>query len=457
MAHHLRSDMTTLKDRPEETAPPAKRTPIPGIGRTLGTFALVLFVVGGLALGLLLTATAGDTDRPDATVLTQQDVTERLVRVVETDEVKFEMLYTPGWYFEWSARSEPEVDQPSVGFFLFETVHIGVLPPELPEMVITSDGNVLTPTRVSSIDNSEHHRVSELTFSAETEDGFRLVRDGDELVAEVNGMLAGTFVWNLDDSFGADLLGEATSAGIVSGKLTIPALLAIFAGMLTALSPCLLLLATYYTAVLSGTTVGSAAAEKAGKRLVTTSLAFVLGFTLIYTAGGVFAGWVGDSVGRLDAVGDWSKPISMIAGAVVILLGLRMAAQTRVPLVCKMPGFNRPSKSGFGGSLAMGGTFAVGCLSCFSATVLSALLLYAGATGSAVTGGLIMLTFSAGTGLIFILAAYLVARAVPVVGIMEKARPYIGAVSALVMIALGLLMLTYNFHKFTGWIFTLWS
>jgi cytochrome c-type biogenesis protein len=334
---------------------------------------------------------------------------------------------------------------------------VGVLPSTLPSFAVTSDGNTLTPTYAASIDNSEHHRVTQLLFSAETDDGFRLVRDGDELVADIDGMISGTVSWNLDDSFGADLIGGEGSIGIVSGKLTIPALFAIFGGMLAALSPCLLLLATYYTAVLSGTTVGSAAADKAGKRLVTTSLAFVLGFTIIYTAGGVFAGWVGDSVRRLDSVGDWSKPISMIAGAIVILLGIRMAAQTRVPLVCKMPGFNRPSKTGFGGSIAMGGTFAVGCLSCFSATVLSALLLYAGATGSALTGGLIMLTFSAGTGLIFILAAYLVARAVPVVGMMEKARPYIGAVSALVMIVLGLLMLTYNFHKFTGWMYTLWS
>lgn len=449
--------MTTLKERGGDAAPAPRPSRSRGIGRSLGVFALILFVVGGLALGILLTGTAGNTDRPDATVMTQAEVTDRLLRFVETTEAKVEVLYTPGWYFEWSARQEPDIDGVAVGFFVFETVHIGVLPPELPEVVVTSDGNVLTPIRVSSIDNSEHHRVSELLFAAETEDGFRLVRDGDELVVTVDGMLSGTFEWDLDDSFGADLIGDSTSIGIVSGKLTIPALLAIFGGMLTALSPCLLLLATYYTAVLSGTTAGTEAGDRASRRVVSTSLAFVLGFTLIYTTGGVFAGWVGDSVRRLDAVGDWSKPISMIAGAVVILLGIRMAAQTRVPLVCKMPGFNRPSKSGFTGSVAMGGTFAVGCLSCFSATVLSALLLYAGATGSALTGGLIMLTFSAGTGLIFILAAYLVARAVPVAGIMEKARPYIGGISAAVMIALGLLMLTYNFHKFTGWIFTLWS
>lgn len=450
--------MTMLDDqKPMAVAPsPISLTPPPGTSRRLGVFALVLVLIGGLSLGLLLTNSSGEADRPDATVLDQAEVTERLLRTLNTDEATTELLYTPSWYFEWSARPEPDVTEPTVGFFLFETIHIGVLDEALPRMVVTADGVPLTATRVSSIDSSEHHRVSQLLFSAVDADGDPIVRDGDTLAITVDGRNVGTLTWDLSDSFGADLIGEGGSSGIVSGKLTIPALFAIFGGMLTALSPCLLLLAMYYTAVLSGTTVESES-RAAGRKLMTTSIAFIAGFTVIYTAGGIFAGWVGDSVSRLDAVGDWSKPVSMVAGAIVIFLGLRMAAQTRVPLVCKMPGLNRPSKGGFGESIAMGGTFAVGCLSCFSATVLSALLLYAGATGSPITGGLIMLTFSAGTGLIFLLAAYLVIKAVPVVQILDKARPYIGGISAAVMIALGVLMLTYNFHKFTGWIFQLWS
>lgn len=450
--------MTLLKDqKPMATAPNQLSVKPPEIGRKLGVFALILILVGGLSLGLLLTNSAGDADRPDATILTQVEVTERLLRVLHTDEATTEVLYTPSWYYEWSARSEPTVDVAAVGFFLFETIHIGILEPTLPSFIVTSDGVALTPMRVSSIDNSEHHRVTQLLFAADSAEGTRLVEDGDTLEVAIAGNNVGVLTWDLDDSFGADVIGEGTSKGIFSGRLTIPALFAIFGGMLTALSPCLLLLAMYYTAVLSGTTAGTEGARTASRKLIGTSVAFIVGFTVIYTAGGVFAGWVGNSVNRLDAVGDWSKPVSMVAGAIVILLGIRVAAQSRVPMVCKMPGFNRPSEGSVGGSIAMGGTFAVGCLSCFSATVLSALLLYAGATGSPITGGLIMLTFSAGTGLIFLLAAYLVAKAVPVVGMLEKARPYIGGVSAVVMIALGFLMLTYNFHKFTGWIFTLWS
>jgi cytochrome c-type biogenesis protein len=105
----------------------------------------------------------------------------------------------------------------------------------------------------------------------------------------------------------------------------------------------------------------------------------------------------------------------------------------------------------------MGATFAVGCLSCFSATILTALLLYAGATGSPLAGGLVMLMFSAGVGVMFLIAALLVARAAPLSTWLIKAQPIIGAVSAVVMIGLGVLMVTYKFHLVTGYLFKLWS
>ena len=293
------------------------------------------------------------------------------------------------------------------------------------------------------------------------EDGPRLlVADGDriELTLTSPDIDDVQFGWELDDAFGAGVLNaDAAEIGITSGSLTIPALFAIFGGMLTALSPCLLLLATYYTAVLGGTASQEGGAAAATRKMMTTALFFIGGFTLIYTAGGVFAGYIGGSVSRLDDIGSYARPISIVAGIAVVLMGIRVAAQSNVPMVCKIPGFNKPDKAGAVGSAVMGTTFAVGCLSCFSATVLSALLLYAGATGSPVTGGLIMLTFSATIGVIFLAAAFLVTKAVPLVDWLEKARPYVGGISAVIMIALGILMITYNFHRFTGWIFELWS
>ena len=453
--------MTTLKepeaavlDVPVEAEPPKKD---PMFRRT-GFYALILLVVAGVALGILLTSTSPSADRPDATILTQQEISERLLREVGGD-IEIEVLYTPTWYFEWSGRDLPDTgDTATIGFFVFETVHSGELPAGLPVFTARANGRGLDVYRIAEVDSSDHHRVTQVLFVAE--DGpMLLVDDGDRIELSLSGSHDAAFGWDLSDSFGAGVIGASEAEiGITSGSLTMPALFAIFGGMLTALSPCLLLLATYYTAVLGGTASqegGSTA--KATRKMMTTSLFFIAGFTIIYTAGGVFAGYVGNSVGRLDNVTAWARPISVVAGIAVVLLGIRVAAQANVPMVCKIPGFNRPDKSGAVGSAMMGSTFAVGCLSCFSATVLSALLLYAGATGSPTTGGLIMLTFSATVGLIFLIAAFLVSQAVPLVTWVEKARPYIGGLSAAVMIALGILMITYQFHRFTGWIFELWS
>ena len=424
--------------------------------RTL-LIALGLLVIAGVGLGILLLGTTPESDRPDATVLSQTEIQEQLFREVGGD-IEYEVLYTPSWYFEWSRRDVPDTgDTAAIGFFVFETVHVGQLPSDLPTYTATADGEPLELLRVGVVDDADHHRVTQVLFVAE--DGPRLlVEDGDRLELTLSGTANAQFGWELDSALGAGVLSaDALEVGITSGALTTAALFAIFGGMLTALSPCLLLLATYYTAVLSGTATQEDARAKAGRKMMTTAMWFIIGFAAVYTLGGVAAGFVGNSIGRLDSVDTWSRPISIVAGIVVVFMGVRVAAQANVPMVCKIPGMKRPDKKGVVGSAVMGTTFAVGCLSCFSATVLTALLLFAGATGSPLTGGLIMLTFSATVGLIFLLAAFLMTKAVPLVKWLEKARPYVGGVSAAIMIALGMLMITYKFHIFTGWIFELWS
>ena len=155
--------------------------------------------------------------------------------------------------------------------------------------------------------------------------------------------------WTLPVPHGIGILNtEAAASPLLNPALTMGALLAIFGGMLTALSPCLLLLGTYYSAALGGAASG-AEREQASTKVLTTGLFFVAGFTVIYTVGGVLAGLVGQSLSRLDGVGQWARPASLVAGIAVVLLGIRVASQARVPVVCKIPGFKkrfrRPSSS----------------------------------------------------------------------------------------------------------------
>jgi cytochrome c-type biogenesis protein len=470
--------MTTTSDAPTKTETPTPRktppqaSPPPG-GRApsrtrkqVVIAAIVLALLCAASLIMLLTLTGGnevDANDADVTVLSQSDVTDALLRTGNgPGSMELESLYTPAWYFQWSGRPEPPTDgEPTFAFFLFETTHIEDLPADLPDLAINTASGSFEPKTVSVISDSPHHRVTQLQFPAATADGEPIVDDAASVVVTASwpdGPVQ-ALEWTQPMPFGLGAL-NTTDSGVTftMPALSFGAIVAIFSGMFAALTPCMLLLAAYYTAVLSGTAAASVE-DKVGteRRLLLTGLTFVGGFTLVYTAGGIVAGYIGESVNRFENVGSYARPVSVIAGIAVVLMGIRMASQARVPVACKLPGFNRPARTGWLGSVIMGSTFAIGCLSCFSATVLTALLLYAGATGSPLTGGLVMLMFSAGTGVMFLLAAVLVARAAPLTEWLAKAQPVIGAVSAVLMIALGILMITYKFHILTGYLFEAWS
>lgn len=427
--------------------------------------AVILALLAGASLIMLLTLTGGqelDASEVDVTILTQSEVSDALLRTVTgPDDLELELLYTPNWYFDWSGRPEPATDgSPTFAFFVFETSHTFDLPDEPPTMTIASESAVVGLDDAELISEAPHHRVWQLMFPADSAEGVGLLNDEEPLVVEAE-WYEGTvtrMAWDQPLPFGLGALNTVeTDTKFTMPALSFGAIAAIFGGALAALTPCMLLLAAYYTATLSATASIEAGKTTAERKLLITGLSFVIGFTAIYTAGGVIAGYIGESIGRFENIGSYARPISIAAGVVVILLGIRMASQARVPLVCKLPGFNRPAGSSWFSSAAMGATFAVGCLSCFSATVLTALLLYAGATGSPLAGGLVMLMFSAGVGVMFLIAALLVARAAPLTKWLHKAQPVIGAISAVIMIGLGVLMVTYKFHILTGYLFELWS
>lgn len=475
----MRSTPTSDKSSPTGTIektdvpaqPPTKdrvQTSSSSTRKQVWIWAIVLALLSAASLILLLTITGGeevDVTEDDVTILSQNDVTDALLRTGSgPGDVELELLYTPRWYFAWSGRPEPDANgEPTLAFLMFETTHQDDLPVASPIVTVTSNSGTYEATSFTGVTDAPHHRVSQVFFPAEAPDGTPTVTEGEDLevVATWPDGQSATLTWEQPMPFGIAALNADidTSTGFTfrSPALTFGAIAAIFTGMLAALTPCLLLLAAYYTAVLSGTAAATANQASAERQLLMTGMFFVLGFTAVYTAGGVVAGYIGESVTRFDAIGSYARPVSIVAGIAVIAMGIRMASQARVPMVCKLPGFNRPTRSGWVGSAIMGSTFAIGCLSCFSATVLTALLLYAGATGSPIAGGLVMLMFSAGVGVMFLVASILVARAAPLSTWLAKAQPTIGVISAVIMISLGLLMVTYRFHLFTGWLYELWS
>ena len=101
------------------------------------------------------------------------------------------------------------------------------------------------------------------------------------------------------------------------------------------------------------------------------------------------------------------------------------------------PAVREPSESRWGylGSALVAAGFSLGCLTCFGGAIIATLLIYVGSIGSAAVGAAIMLAFSLGIAIPFLLAATFLSRTLPVLSRIQAFAPQIGFVSMLVIVA----------------------
>jgi len=217
------------------------------------------------------------------------------------------------------------------------------------------------------------------------------------------------------------------------------------AGLLTFLAPCTLPLVPAYLGFISGVDQKElkdpATARFARRKIFLNGLMFILGFTLIFIAFGVLAGFAG------TALAPYRVWLARVGGALVILFGLFMLgvfnlsffqSDKRIPIPSWLK-LGKPSSS-----LFIGGTFALGWTPCVG-PILGSILLLAGTSGTALEGGIMLTIFSVGLAIPFLVIAAAFSRATVYV---EKISRYLTAVSyvgGVFLILLGLLLITDNF------------
>jgi cytochrome c-type biogenesis protein len=138
-------------------------------------------------------------------------------------------------------------------------------------------------------------------------------------------------------------------------NVSIPA--ALIAGLVSFLSPCVLPLVPPYLIYLTGATIEHVANEEtvsSSKRAVMTSAAlFVLGFSTVFVALGASASLIG---GLIRA---WSEELSIVAGIVIIVMGLHFLGLTRIGLLMREGRLPIPKPVGLWGAYVMGLAFAL--------------------------------------------------------------------------------------------------
>src|ERR1700752_3438835 len=183
--------------------------------------------------------------------------------------------------------------------------------------------------------------------------------------------------------------------------VSVPA--AVLAGLISFLSPCVLPLVPPYLVYLTGATIEHVANDegvRASKRAVmSAALMFVLGFSTVFVALGASASLIG---GVLPA---WSAQFSILAGIVIIIMGLHFLGLTRIGFLMREGRLTAPKPVGLWVAYVMGLAFAFGWTPCIG-PILAAILSVAAAEATVTKGAMLLAVYSAGLGIPFLLAAF---------------------------------------------------
>ena len=202
-------------------------------------------------------------------------------------------------------------------------------------------------------------------------------------------------------------------------------LISFLEGIITFISPCLLPMLPLYLFYFAGEEQGST------RKTFRHALGFVLGFTLL----GAFAG----SLGSL--LYTHQTAVNLISGALIVLFGLNYTGLLRIPLLNRTHQWNAEiQKFGFFSSLLFGMIFALGWTPCAGAFLGSALLL-AAQKGSMLHGILMLLCYSMGLGIPFLLSAVLIDQ-------LKRTISFIQLICGIFLILLGILMMTGVMSRF---------
>ena len=205
--------------------------------------------------------------------------------------------------------------------------------------------------------------------------------------------------------------------------------IAFLEGILTFISPCLLPMLPIYVSYFAG------GGERSKKRTLLCAFGFVTGFTLVFVAMGALAGFLG---GLLAKYQFW---LNLVSGLIVIFFGLNFLGILKLNIFKGIKATVKTDGMGFFSALLFGVIFSVGWTPCVGAFLGSALML-ASQQGHVVEGIVMLLCYSIGLGIPFLLSAVLIDHLKSTFDFIKRHYRVINLVSGSLLILIGILMAT---------------
>lgn len=208
-----------------------------------------------------------------------------------------------------------------------------------------------------------------------------------------------------------------------------PYIISFLEGIITFISPCLLPMLPIYISYFAN-------GNEDKRKTIKNATGFVLGFSIVFVLLGAFAGTLGSLIRENEII------VNIITGGIVVVLGLNFLGILRIGFLNNTHKMEYSGQStGFWTSIVFGIVFSIGWTPCVGAFLGSALML-ASKQGSMLQGIFMLIAYSIGLGIPFLLSAVLIDKLKGMFGIIKNNYNIINKISGLFLVIVGVAMMT---------------
>lgn len=234
---------------------------------------------------------------------------------------------------------------------------------------------------------------------------------------------------------------------IIDAGLLPAMMVALVAGVVSFLSPCVLPIVPPYLAYMSGVSLNEMSGHAAARRrAVIAALFFVMGLSTVF----LILGFTASAFGAFFLQNQLL--FARISGVVIIVFGLHFLGVFRISFLDREARMDAGDKGGSSfGAYVLGLAFAFGWTPCIGPQ-LGAILSLAASEASVTRGTLLLGVYAAGLGIPFLLAAMFITRAVGVMDRLKRHMKTIERVMGGLLLVVGLAMVTGAFTTFSWWL-----
>jgi cytochrome c-type biogenesis protein len=234
---------------------------------------------------------------------------------------------------------------------------------------------------------------------------------------------------------------------VIDAALLPSLFVALLAGVISFLSPCVLPIVPPYLAYMGGISMNDMTESKQSNRpAIIASIFFAMGLSTVF----IFLGFTSSLLGQMFLQNQ--RVFGIVAGFVIILFGLHFIGLIRIPFLYREARIDAGDQGGSAfGAYVLGLAFAFGWTPCIG-PILGAILSVAAQESSIARGTTLMAVYALGLGLPFIIAAVFINRAV---GVMNRFKRHMATVEKIMgglLILVGLALVFDLFSRFSYWL-----